>query len=280
MKKSIFWVGGIILVGIIIAVILMFALKKTTYEVSFMSDGSEVLDSIEVKEDETIEEPSVPVKEGYEFVGWYSGTEKFDFSTKITEDITLEARWEKTVSAEVSDDEETEKEKVDFTLSKTKVTLNVGKSTTIKVTTDSKKKVSWKTSNEKVVTVKDGKITAKAVGKATVTVTIDGISKTISVTVVKKEVVTTTTKKNEETTTKKTEETTTKVDVLDYVLEENKASKVGQAVLYLTKNGEKVSGTCTITTKTGEVVENVNVDATGYVTNISLIKSVTNIKVK
>ena len=279
MKKSIFWVGGIILVGIIIAVILMFVLKKPIYEVSFMSDGSEVLDSIEVKEDETIEEPSVPVKEGYEFVGWYSGTEKFDFSTKITEDITLEARWEKTVSAEVTDDEEN-KEKVDFTLSKTKVTLNVGKSTTIKVTTDSKKKVSWKTSNEKVVTVKDGKITAKSVGQAVVTVTIDGISKTISVTVVKKEVVTTTTKKNEETTTKKTEETTTKVDVLDYVLEENKDSNVGQAVLYLTKNGEKVNGTCTIITTTGEKVVNVSISSNGYVTNAGLIKSVTDIKVK
>lgn len=279
MKKSIFWVGGIILVGIIIAVILMFVLKKPIYEVSFMSDGSKVLDSIEVKEDGTIEEPSAPVKEGYEFIGWYSGTEKFDFSTKITEDISLEARWEKTVSAEVSDDEETEKEKVDFTLSKTKVTLNVGKSTTIKVTTDSKKKVSWKTSNEKVVTVKDGKITAKSVGKAVVTVTIDGVSKTVNVTVVKNSAVTTT-KKVEESITKKTEETTTKVDVLDYVLEENKDSNVGQAVLYLTKNGEKVNGTCTIITTTGEKVVNVSISSNGYVTNAGLIKSVTDIKVK
>ena len=278
MKKSIFWVGGIILVGIIVAVVLLFIFKKPTYEVSFMSDGIKVLDSTKVKEDGTIDEPTAPVKEGYEFVGWYSGTEKFDFSTKITEDITLEARWEKTVSAEVNDDEEKEDE-VEFTLSKSKVTLNVGKSTTIKVTTDSKKKISWKSSNEKVVTVKDGKITAKAVGKAVVTVTIDGVSKTINVTVVKNSAVTTT-KKIEVTTTKKEEETTTKADVLHYILEENKASKVGQAVLYLTKNGEKVSGTCTITTKTGEVVEHVNVDVTGYVTNISLIESVTNIKVK
>ena len=39
--------------------------------------------------------PSDPEKEGYTFLAWYNGEEKFDFDTPITADITLTARWEK-----------------------------------------------------------------------------------------------------------------------------------------------------------------------------------------
>jgi uncharacterized repeat protein (TIGR02543 family) len=41
----------------------------------------------------TVFEPREPQKEGYEFAGWYYGEEKFDFETKIKEDITLTAHW-------------------------------------------------------------------------------------------------------------------------------------------------------------------------------------------
>ena len=43
---------------------------------------------------ETFYEPKDPVKEGYDFVGWYKDSEKFDFSTPITENITLKANWD------------------------------------------------------------------------------------------------------------------------------------------------------------------------------------------
>lgn len=53
-------------------------------------------------------------------------------------------------------------------LNKTKLTLKVGKSTKLKVK-NTKKKVKWSSSKKKVATVKNGKVTAKKVGKTTIT---------------------------------------------------------------------------------------------------------------
>ncbi len=39
--------------------------------------------------------PSIePEKEGYKFIGWYKGEEKYDFDTPVTESFTLEAKFE------------------------------------------------------------------------------------------------------------------------------------------------------------------------------------------
>ena len=43
---------------------------------------------------------------GYEFLGWYLNGEKYDFSTPVTEKITLIAKWEKKTSDIPSDDKE------------------------------------------------------------------------------------------------------------------------------------------------------------------------------
>ncbi len=59
-------------------------------------------------------------------------------------------------------------------LSKRKLSLSVGSGATLKATVspeDAVKKLSWKSSNPKVATVKKGKVTAKKKGKATITVT-------------------------------------------------------------------------------------------------------------
>ncbi len=73
-------------------------------------------------------------------------------------------------------------------LSKTSVTLDVGKSETIKATVSpdyaSNKTVTWTTSNSKVATVSAGKITAKAAGTAKITAkTSNGKTATCNVTV-------------------------------------------------------------------------------------------------
>lgn len=47
-----------------------------------------------VYEGETVAEEPVVTRDGYKFLGWYLGEEKFDFNTPITEDITLVAKWE------------------------------------------------------------------------------------------------------------------------------------------------------------------------------------------
>ena len=75
-----------------IAIAIMF-LTKPKYEVTFMSDDK-VIESITIREDGTIKEPTAPTKEDYTFIGWYEGETKFDFATKITKDISLTAKWE------------------------------------------------------------------------------------------------------------------------------------------------------------------------------------------
>ena len=47
-----------------------------------------------VYEGETVAEEPVVTRDGYKFLGWYLGEEKFDFNTPITKDITLVANWE------------------------------------------------------------------------------------------------------------------------------------------------------------------------------------------
>lgn len=71
-----------------------------------------------------------------------------------------------------------------ISLSKTKLTLGVKEKLTLKVN-GTKKKVTWTTSNKKVATVKNGKITAKKANKKAITITakVDGVSLTCKVTV-------------------------------------------------------------------------------------------------
>ena len=68
---------------------------------------------------------------------------------------------------------------------KTKATLDVGKTLILKMTNDGKI-TEWKSSNTKVATVKDGKVTAKAVGTATISGKYNGKNYKCTVTVVKK----------------------------------------------------------------------------------------------
>ncbi len=61
--------------------------------IEFDSQGGSVLQKIEIAKESATSEPPEPTKQGYTFDGWYFGDEKFDFTTKITEDILLVARW-------------------------------------------------------------------------------------------------------------------------------------------------------------------------------------------
>ena len=68
------------------------------YTVKFMN-GEDEVKSITADYNSTIavnDAPVAPVKEGYEFGGWYSGSEKFVFGeTTVTSDLTLTAKWTK-----------------------------------------------------------------------------------------------------------------------------------------------------------------------------------------
>ena len=76
---------------------------STKYTVRFMlNDGTEnVYTSTIVRENETIEAPKTPTREGFKFTTWYTNidlTEKFNFSTKITSDLTLYAGWKESTT--------------------------------------------------------------------------------------------------------------------------------------------------------------------------------------
>ena len=75
--------------------------------------------------------------------------------------------------------------KVTFTLSKTSGTLYVGGTEKLTVDTNLAGNVTWTSSNTKVATVADGKVTAKAAGTARITATVGGKTATYTVTVKK-----------------------------------------------------------------------------------------------
>ena len=63
------------------------------YNVSFDSKGGTKVDPQVVEHGSTATKPKTPHKNDYTFKGWYLDGKKFDFSTPITGDITLVARW-------------------------------------------------------------------------------------------------------------------------------------------------------------------------------------------
>lgn len=72
---------------------------KPTYTVMFIMNGhGYAIDMLKVKEGETITEPAEPKADGYTFGGWFTDkycTTAFDFTTPVTDDIMLYAKWSK-----------------------------------------------------------------------------------------------------------------------------------------------------------------------------------------
>lgn len=85
--------------------------KTKEYTITFDSNGGSSVISQTVKENETAEEVTDPTYEGYTFVGWYLNDVKFDFNTKITEDLTLKAMWTKSAINTEEEDKNTEEDK-------------------------------------------------------------------------------------------------------------------------------------------------------------------------
>lgn len=64
------------------------------YTASFESNGGTSISNQSIKEGGTITKPTNPTKEGYTFVGWYYNGSAYNFSSKVTSNITLIAKWE------------------------------------------------------------------------------------------------------------------------------------------------------------------------------------------
>lgn len=67
------------------------------FTISFEPNGGTAISDLVVKEGNSFLEPSVPIKEGYVFSGWFSDTlliNYYDFTQVVTGDIKLNAKWE------------------------------------------------------------------------------------------------------------------------------------------------------------------------------------------
>ena len=180
----------IVIAIVIIAIIIILLLKacggkKEQYKVTFDTKGGTAVESLMVDKDGTFTEPKAPTKEGYTFAGWYYNDELYDFDTKVTGNIKLEARWNKADDTSVTG----------VTLNETALSLKPGSTATLVATVSPEsakdKSLTWSSSDESIVTVdENGKIKAIKEGKATITVTTkDGNHKaTVTITVSKEDI--------------------------------------------------------------------------------------------
>lgn len=63
------------------------------YKVTFDSNGGSEVEEQYIAVGETVTKPTNPVRKGYTFKGWYYNNTKYDFSKKVSQDITLVAKW-------------------------------------------------------------------------------------------------------------------------------------------------------------------------------------------
>ena len=180
----------IVIAIVIIAIIIILLLKacggkKEQFKVTFDTNGGTAVESLMVDKDGTFKRPKDPTKEGYIFAGWYYNDELYDFNTKVTGNMKLEARWD------VADDGKV----TGVTLNETAISLKPGATATLIATvtpeTAEDKSLTWSSSDESIVTVdENGNIKAIKEGKATITVTTKdgGYKATVIVTVTKDDI--------------------------------------------------------------------------------------------
>lgn len=80
---------------VLLAVLCLSTSCEKKHVVKFISDD-EIVKEVEVKNKEKISEEEIS-KEGFEFLGWYNGESLFDFSTEVTSDLELVAKWKEVI---------------------------------------------------------------------------------------------------------------------------------------------------------------------------------------
>ena len=74
----------------------VYAIIKEGYWVTFDSDGGSAIDSQFVFDKISLNDQTTPTKPGYEFAGWYNGTEIVENGSAVTTPMTLKAHWKAT----------------------------------------------------------------------------------------------------------------------------------------------------------------------------------------
>ena len=162
-KTKIVIILAIVLIALAILLLMLFN-KKEQFSIHFDSNGGTEIASIIVDENGYAIKPEDPVRENYVFAGWYLDGKPFDFSTPITADMKLEARWVEI--GRVSG----------VTLDETTLSLKIGDKAQLQATVSpanaTDKTITWKSSDPTVVSVDSmGNVVALKEGTATVTVT-------------------------------------------------------------------------------------------------------------
>ena len=91
-KGLIFLLIGLLVIAAVAGTLFFLNAKVT---VTFDSDGGSAVAAEKVKKGECVNQPGDPTKEGFDFMGWYLGDQKYDFATPVTNSITIKAGWEK-----------------------------------------------------------------------------------------------------------------------------------------------------------------------------------------
>lgn len=158
--------------------------EENVIVVSFESNGGSAVKPIEALINSTITPPLDPTKIGYVFKGWYLGDEKFEFDSEIKENITLEAKWEKSNDSTLNNSSISNSESTSNTTTTTSKKYkcsasyysNVGNN---EVTTDYNDHVNWTFSTGISYSPDDCYITYKSSDNSVATVSDSGMIKAV-----------------------------------------------------------------------------------------------------
>lgn len=69
--------------------------QATSHTVTFDTNGGNAIASQTVDDKGKAKEPTAPTRDSWTFAGWYLNGVKYDFTTPVTQDITLKAGWKR-----------------------------------------------------------------------------------------------------------------------------------------------------------------------------------------
>lgn len=93
MDKKRFIIVLAFIICFVISITLSSLYYKDKYTVSFETGTNEIILTKYVNKNDTIVEPSSPVKDGFVFKEWQLNGKKYNFDEKIKEDMVLTAKW-------------------------------------------------------------------------------------------------------------------------------------------------------------------------------------------
>ena len=250
---------GVVVAALVIIIVIFLLIKgcgAKEYKVTFDSNGGSAVNSQTVKEGDVVTKPTDPTRENYSFGGWYLDDKAYDFSTKVTKDITLKAHWNAT----------------NIVLTSTSMTIKVGETGKIEIADLpeglEEDNLVWTSSDEKIATVdEDGNVKGLKTGSVIITVKSSDrkYETTLTLTVTDEDVTTSTTDTTKKTTTKK-KKTTLSADqkALNKCIDQMTGKKIEKAGTSIEYKLDK----CTVTLTKSTPKDAKNVVTKGVVTKV------------